>query len=293
MLKTTKCKNVTDLTETSLVKPNISKSVLANIILDLVGTLEKSQTVLKSAAVLTEELKSNHIESQNSVIKLQGEIIQSKEDQIAACKSTISSEMKSFSEVVKQGCKEKITTKQVQHAMKSAVSDDQRSKNVMIFGLKEEKNENLQCTVSGLFKKICEDENLRAIECRRVGVKGTSSTARPVKVICCSKESANVVIREAKNLKRISDYKRIFIGPDRSAEERVARRKLVDALKVKIKDEPEQYHFIQRGKIFSTERNSSSANSHEQSPRSPSREGSQSPSSWSDIYPSTNAEHYS
>jgi hypothetical protein len=63
VLKTTNCKNIKDFTEISLAKPNISKSVLANIISDLVRTLEKSQTVLRSAAVLTEEFKSNHIES--------------------------------------------------------------------------------------------------------------------------------------------------------------------------------------------------------------------------------------
>jgi hypothetical protein len=49
------------------------------------------------------------------------------------------------------------------------------------------------------------------------------------------------------------DCKHIFIGPDRTAQERVARRNLVNTLKMKIKENPEHNQFIQSEKIFSTE----------------------------------------
>ena len=50
----------------------------------LVGVLDNAQSVLKSAANQIGELKSDHIQSQKSVIALQDELIKSKTEQIAA-----------------------------------------------------------------------------------------------------------------------------------------------------------------------------------------------------------------
>ena len=45
------------------------------------------------------------------------------------------------------------------------------------------------------------------------------------------------------------DLKRVFISPDRSQEERVARRILVKEMKQKIKDNPSQHYVIKGEKV--------------------------------------------
>jgi hypothetical protein len=49
-------------------------------------------------------------------------------------------------------------------------------------------------------------------------------------------------------------YKFVHISSDRSAEECAERKKLVSQLKQKIEKEPGLYHFIQNGKVNSTEK---------------------------------------
>ena len=46
----------------------------------------------------------------------------------------------------------------------------------------------------------------------------------------------------------------VYLSPDRSPDERTARKELVESLRAKIKEEPEFYHFIKDGKICKTDR---------------------------------------
>ena len=62
------------------------------------------------------------------------------------------------------------------------------------------------------------------------------------------------VFSGAKNLRQNPVFKSVYISPDRSAEERAERKKLVCQLKEKIEKEPEMYHFILNGKVNSTEK---------------------------------------
>ena len=91
-----------DLNKSIVMRNN--KDVLANFVVSVSGILERSRTTLRSAAVCIEELKSDQIGNQKNLIKLQDELIQSKEEQIQAVQTTVKSEIKSFSDVVKQGC---------------------------------------------------------------------------------------------------------------------------------------------------------------------------------------------
>ena len=50
------------------------------------------------------------------------------------------------------------------------------------------------------------------------------------------------------------ETKRVFIAPDRSKEERVERKKLVDFIKEKRKSDPERYYYISAGSVHSQER---------------------------------------
>ena len=59
---------------------NADKDVLSNIILSLVDVAENSMQVLKSAAVTMEQLRSEQLSNQNSVIKLQSDLIKKQDE---------------------------------------------------------------------------------------------------------------------------------------------------------------------------------------------------------------------
>ena len=71
-------------------------------------------------------------------------MILSKGEQVEAVQTTVKSEIKSFSDAVKQGCKDKITTTKLEAVVKSAVNSDDRKKGVIFFGLDESEMEGAQ-----------------------------------------------------------------------------------------------------------------------------------------------------
>ena len=87
------------------------------------------------------------VETQDNVIKLQNQLLEKKEEQIseisAAVKSTVTStvksEVKSFSDVIKNGTAQKsdINPVSLKNTVKQVVEQEDRSKNVMIFGLQD------------------------------------------------------------------------------------------------------------------------------------------------------------
>ena len=162
--------------------------------------------------------------------------------------------IRSFAEIVKSENKSSVTTQNIQRAVKSAVSEDQRSKNVVIFGLQEEKqNDRLQTRVTLMVKLITDGETPPIKDVIRIGA-AKSGVCRPVRVTFDSKEVAISVFSGAKNLRKNPVYKSIYVSPDRSAEELAERKKPVCQLKEKIEKEPEMYHFILNGKVNSTEK---------------------------------------
>ena len=74
--------------------------------MSVAGVLERRKTVLRQAAVNIEELKTNQIQNHKKLIKLQDELIQSKREQVEAVQTTVKTEIKSFSDNVKQDCKQ-------------------------------------------------------------------------------------------------------------------------------------------------------------------------------------------
>ena len=256
VLTTTKCKKILDVKEAALVKPQIQKNVLAGVIENLVGVLDLTQNELKIASTKMEELQSELITNQKSVIKLQEELISNKSVQFEAVQSTVKTEMRSFADIVKEGSKNSVTKETIHRAVKLAVSEDQRHRNLVIFGLKENSGENLETSVNQVIRHCSGGEKVTVKGCHRIGnVKPGSQ--RAVKVCFESRESATSVLAGAKELRQVVELKNVFISPDRSPEERAKRRDLVAKLKEKIHSEPGMYHFIQNGKLVSAQKRQS------------------------------------
>ena len=67
---------------------------------------------------------------------------------------------------------------------------------------------------------------------------------RPVKVTFSSKDDAKLTVQGGKNLKTSEKYGKVFIAPNRTPEERLKRRQLVQLLRERKTKEPEKLHFI-------------------------------------------------
>ena len=217
----------------------------------------KSLTI--SAATKIEGLTSNLSESQEKVIALQADLIKCKDEQLASVQSavkhevaaSVKSEINSWSEVVKKNSSQSITPDKLKEAVKSAVIEDDRSRNFMIFGKEERANEDLSETIADILRDV--NEKPRVIECRRVGTVNAGKS-RPIKVKLSSSDAVSHVLRKARDLKTSERHRSTFISPDRSAEERKVYKTLVEQMKLKMKSEPELYHYIRGGRIISVKK---------------------------------------
>ena len=141
--------------------------------------------------------------------------------------------MKSYCDVVASGS---ASPKSIQDVVRDAVKFEDRSKNVILYGVNDDDNDDqpvMEEKVRDLFTSI--GEKPRIIFCTRVGKRTGGKTPRPIKVGLDSSESAFQMRKSARLLKDSADTKRIFVAPDRSHEERQERKKLVDLMKMKIK----------------------------------------------------------
>ena len=221
---------------------------------DLVGQYE---TVVKHLLSIIDKSKSELIVAQQKVVNLQEELLEKKNEELQSLKSNVTStvqstvkrEIRSFSEALKSVpeksalCEEKLKT-----VVRSAISEDDRSRNLIIHGLKEENDEQLSEKASCLFEKLGGIKP--RVEVCRIG-KSAENTIRPVKAVFSNSSTAKVILTRAKNLKQSDQYSTVYISPDRSPEERVTHKQLVLQLKKKRDSERESHHFIRDGKICS------------------------------------------
>ena len=106
--------------------------------------------------------------------------------------------------------------------------------------------------VSELFADLGEKPRIQA---SRIGrMCADRNVNRPVKVVLANSTTAHQILLKAKKLKQIDGRKSVFISPDRSADERECRKKLVTDLKQLIIEQPNRHHFIRSGRIQSADK---------------------------------------
>ena len=93
-------------------------------------------------------------------MRLQDEVIKSKEKQVEEVQAVVKMEFKSFSDAANQNSQE-ISGKKLQTAMKSAVYSDQCRRCIMMFGLEENKTQVLMDTVNQVLGTVFEEEDLQ------------------------------------------------------------------------------------------------------------------------------------
>ena len=204
---------------------------------------------------------------QEKVIALQEELICRKDEQLAALQSTVKAEVAgvqtavkteigSWSKVVQQSTANAahISPARIKEAVKSAVAEDDRSRNVIIFGKKEEEdNETVSDTATAVFQDL--NEKPRIVECRRIGTI-SHGKCRPIKVKLSSSEAVLHILRNAKTLKTSINNSSTYIAQDRTKEERAQHKDLVAKVRAKMDSEPRMYHFIRGGAVVTVKKKS-------------------------------------
>ena len=244
LCKETNCSDICQIKSEALAK--LKHEDLAGCMFITLQRLKTCHEVLKSSTVEVEELKNKIISLQAEKIKSQEQLLEIKNETVETFQSTLKSEMKSYRDVCASSISTVpspvITSKALSSVVKEVVSVEDRRKNIMLYGVKEDNSTEPDVAVSNVFDEIGEKPPVS--NCVRVGKQNSSGRPRPIKVTLKSSEAAMKIQRKAKVLKNSPATSQVFIAPDRTREERAERRKLVVILKEKIRNNPSQHYYI-------------------------------------------------
>ena len=259
ILKDAGCKKFEDL-ETKLCNSrSITKNMLADWLKTTMDLLHKyTAPVLTNAADLYknyDDLKMNCISDQRKIIDLQEKILVKKEEEIQSAKTamqdTVKTEIKSYSTVLKNTCTRVLAPKRVQAALKTAAEEEERGKNLIIYGLEEKEEERLEEEVLAVLSHL--DEKPRIVSCERLGSKTDDEepSIRPVKLSLSGIDHTRQILKKTQRLKDVSGYTTVYICPDRTADQRKENKKLVEELKKRRVAEPDKKHYIRKNTVHS------------------------------------------
>ena len=248
------CDTATDVTTVQCKK--FVKDKLAVLLAESYQLVRLQNDKLRQMKVALSSTKSQLIENQKWVISLQEQVISCKEKQLEAVqttvKETVETQLKSYSDAVQDNVivchpESSVTPETLKQVVKTVVQEEDRGKNVMLFGLSEENSEDISFKVG----EVMEEIGLKpAMELSRVGKK-KEKCIRPVKVTLSSSSTANQILNEARKLRLSEKFASVFISPDRTFEDRVKHRLLVQDLRKKKSSEPDKRHYIKGGTIHS------------------------------------------
>ena len=228
----------------------LNKDPLADCVGRLAKLLNSSLDLCKAAASRIDTLQSEQIAGQRKLIAIQ-------QDKLDAVQNTVKSEMKSWSEIVKQNRDAAPSVKSVKKAIKSVVDESDRSKSFIVYGAQDSDKEHTTDKVEVLLIALDEEEKHQVLSTRRLGAFKEGS-CRPIKVTLASADSVKQVLSKAKTLKTIDEqykeWRNVYLAPDRNREERIRHKKLVSKMKQLIITEPTKHHFIRNGSIISVQR---------------------------------------
>ena len=227
--------------------------------------IENYNKVMTKMAEETKSQKEQLISAQEKIIKLQDELLASKTVQLESMKSTVKTtveevgnvvkaELNTYSEAVCKSPGIQPSAEELKTAVRNVVTEEDRSRSVMIFGLSEEKEEHVEDRVCNLFLNEL-GEKPRVDACR-IGNESTEKQCRPIKVSLSSSAVVRQILSKARKLKNSQTNSSVFICPDRSPVEQEKHRQLVSEIKNLAKDKTRKY-FIRGGKVCSTEINPS------------------------------------
>ena len=257
--KKLKCENVDDLTAEKFNVAN--KPVLTLWLAQARDLMSRQSEVMARMQETIELLKTEALADKDTIIRLQGGLLESKEAQLKSLQtsvqttvqSAVKSGIQSYSAAVSSNIGTVCSREAIKSAVKSVVSEEDRSRNLILYGVGEEEGEQLSGVVSEVLDAVGEKPHFEAT---RVGWKRPGSTVRPVKITLRTSTAARQILMKTGKLKLVEKLKDIYISPDRSIEERTARKLLVIDLKRLRVEQPTRTHYIRGGKVCSEDKQS-------------------------------------
>lgn len=257
----------------SIIYKNIAREKIhplikaAQVAADSFQLMYKQHTIFREQYNQLKDIQSELSSSREEVKKLKDELLVAKTEQLATVsgvvKETIENEIRSYASVVGESQANQVSTPDLRSAVQSVVQEEERSHNLMLFGLQEaeEGTEDTERLVGEVLFELGEKPHIVAervgrappnTRATRSSVKKRPAT-RPVKVCLSSPALVRKILSRARELRDSSKFSRVFICPDRSSEQRVKQRNLVQELKKRKEDDPRktQSHYIRGGTVHS------------------------------------------
>ena len=235
-----------------------TKAVLSGWLEDASDVMGRQSDTISKMTEMIELLKTEALADKAAVIRLQGELLERKEEELKALRTavqttvqdTVQTEIRSYGDVLKARTAPAINPTIFKKVVKDVIKEEDRSKSLMVFGLAEEEGEQLDDKISSVFLELGEKPRVAAV---RLG-KRPEAGSRPVKVTLASSTAVQQIMSKARHLRQVERLKAVYVSPDRSPAERSARRLLVEERKKRAEDEPGRNHFIKGGKVCSVEK---------------------------------------
>ena len=253
-----------DLTPGVFNSSSITKTTLAGWTGEAREIMTRQAELISKLQDVIELMKTEALADKAAVIRLQSDLLKSKDAELQSVKTavqetvqtSVQAGIKTYSSAVASNMSTApvFTPDILKKAVRTAIVEEDRSKNLLVFGLTEEGG-NIEQVVSELFLELGEKPRVQAVN--RLGGKRAeeaSSDPRPVKVTLASATSVSQILTRTGRLKQTQRYKSVYVCPDRSPKERAARKQLVVDLKKAAVEKPHLYHCIRRGKIHSKEK---------------------------------------
>ena len=238
-----------------------SKAVLSRWLADGRDVMRRQCDMMENMKEMIELLKTEALADKEKVIRLQSELLERKEEQLKKLQSTVQTtvqdtvqlQMQSYSDALKTPTTppEAVNPEIFRKVVKDVITNEDRSKNLMVFGLAEEDGEQLDEKISNVFLEIGEKPQLAAVRLRRRSEEKNGTLCRPVKVTLSSSTAVQQILSRARLLKQTEKLKMVYVSPDRTPEERSARRLLVEERKTKQREDTTRNFFIKGGKVCS------------------------------------------
>ena len=247
-----------------------NKDVLAEHFVRALQLIERQHNMVINQRVHVRSYESDIIKLQERVItlqeqtmKLQERIISAKTDGeklktdiVETVQKEVKSVSKSFSDALQSGTVTNsspvISQDTIKSVAKQIAVEEELGRNIMVFGLPEEEDEELFTKISEVFGKLNEKPR---IEASRLGRKCKNKTViRPVKVTLSSATAVQQILQKSRNLRNMDKFKDVFLSPDRTAEQRAQQKLLVQELKEKTLAMPGKKYFIREGKVCCADR---------------------------------------
>ena len=262
--KATKEMGVENLMKLSLwTVKQMKKEFVCDLLYEALGYLEEFTGVVSTDyKVASNSVKHQVIERQETIIKLQSDLLACKNEQLESLQTSVKSsvgesvkaEFLSYSSALQANSAElqkPVSTDMIKTVVQTVVQEEDRSKNLIIFGLPEQNNEELNKEVCEVLQTIGEKPR---IEAWRIGRQRFEKKIRPVTVTAACSTVISQILAKSRRLQSSEKFKTVFISPDRSPEQRAKQRELVKEIKTLVSEQPDKVHFIRNGTIISTDK---------------------------------------